>query len=83
MSIWTPLSFHAPSGLDEAELVFHLLGRGLETAFQFQHALFVDLGGLIGNHLFRDHGVEHGVFLDQVLEHGAQFFRGKLIAKRF
>ena len=31
--------FPRPFGLDEAKLVFHLLGRGLETALQFQHAL--------------------------------------------
>ena len=62
---------------------FTCLGAVWKWPLQFQHALFVDLGVLVGNHLFRDHGVEHGVLLDQVLEHGAQFFGRKLIAERF
>ena len=39
-------------------------------------------GALVGNHFFRDHGVEYGVLIDEILENGAQFFRRKLIAER-
>ena len=65
-------------GRNEPELVFHFLGRGVEMALQPQHALVVDFGVLVGNDRACDHGVEHGVLLDQVLEDGPQFFGRKL-----
>src|SRR5437899_12213237 len=56
---------------DEAELVFHLLRRGFEAAFQSQHAVLVDLRLAVGYDRLCDHGVEHRMLVDQILEHGA------------
>ena len=69
-------------GRYEPELVFHLLGRRVETAFQAQHAFLVDPGVLLGNDRAGDDSVEYGVLLDQVLEDGLELFGRKLIAER-
>ena len=62
---------------------FTCLGAVWKRPFKFSTPSLVDPGVFVGNHFLRDHGVEHGVLLDQVLEHGPQFFRRELLANGF
>ena len=78
----TPLSFHAPSDWMNPSWYFTCLGVVSKWPFNFNTPFSSIFGLLIGNHPLCDHGVEHRVLVDQVLEDGFQLLGRKLIAER-
>ena len=72
----------SPSDWMKPSWYFTCLGVVSKWPFSFSTPFSSILASSSGIDRLRDHGVEHGVLVDQVLEDGAQLLRRKLIAER-